>query len=308
MVFVIKVNPAIVHLLDGDFDGDQMFAILPLNKDSQEDLIKMDVGKFISENPQHFRPGKELKKHKSEKGWATDNIKELNQQIADIGKVSTNGQSLSYHDCINDGLEDGYLDNLNINREELKHITTGIYENDLIGEDETYNIIGAVKSYKLIKQNVAQFGALANAFMALAIHHTWNLCDEDKKKYLDIVGEFKHILCQDGLSAKHGNNKLNSTNGKLLQDMFYCTPDNKLKTREEYEQVLKDINLSEKVIKTILDLFWCEPLTGINKRLNEIVSTYRITRRGTDISLLENMINIKNEQSLQAKMILKGGE
>ena len=300
--YSIKVNPAVVHLFDGDFDGDQAYVILPLTNKSQSDLVNMDVYNFIRSNPEHFRPGKEFKKFKPEK-WATENLDKLNRQIADICKMYTNGQSLSYHDCLNDGRSDGYLDALGIDHEELVRITQGIYEDNLIKEDDQFGISGAVRSYKLIKQNVAQFGALSNAFLALAIHHTWNIPQNEKLKYLDLVAQFKHILCQDGLSAKHGNNRLNAITGKILQDMFYRTPENKLENLHEYKTILESINLPEKISDTILNLFWKDPIVGINKILNNIVPTFRITRRGTDISLLENMTEQNNEKSIQSIML-----
>lgn len=299
----IKLNPAIIHLFDGDYDGDQVYCILPINKESQYDLINMDIFTFIRNNPSHFRPGKEFKKYKPS-NWATDDYDKLNQQINNVCKESTNGQSVSYHDCFDDGRNDGYFDKLNINIEELKRIACGIYIDELTSMESEFGITNAIQSYKLIKQNVAQFGALTNAFVALAIHHTWNFDFNDKQKFLDIVTEFKHILCQDGLSAKHGNNRLNAKIGRTLQDMFYNSPNNILKTKEEYEKILKDINLSDEIIKTVMGLFWNEEkIIGVNFILNKCVPTYRITRRNTNIGLFEEMINIENENSIQSMML-----
>lgn len=301
---VVKINPVVHHLLDSDVDGDAWVIFLPLNKESQQDLIKMDVFNFICENSEHFKPGKEFKKYQPEQGWATNNFDILNMQIKHVAKQSTNGLSISYHDLVNDGKEDGYFNNTNVNREELKKIALGITQNDLMSDDDSFSISGAVRSYKLIKQNVAQFGALSNAFVALLINNTWDIEPKLQQECLDKITMFKHILCQDGLSAKHGSNKLNADTGKILQDMFYNTPDNKLKTLEEYKMILKDINIPEDIIKLVMNSFWHEPITGINKILNDIVPTYRITRRNTDIGLLDNMCNINNEKSIQAEMII----
>jgi hypothetical protein len=86
--------------------------------------------------------------------------------------------------------------------------------------------------------------------------------------------------------------------------MFYRTQDNKLETREEYYNLLKSINLPEKVIEFVLNIFYKEPLIGINKLLNECSPSYRITRRGTDIGLLDNISKLKDEQSIHAKLII----
>lgn len=301
--YSIKINPAIVHLFDGDFDGDQAYVILPTHKYSQQDLINMDVYKFIRENPDHFRPGKEFKKYKPN-SWNTNNYNSLNQQINNICKISTNGQSLSYHDCLDDGKSDGYFDGLNINKKELRIITNGISEIELCSNESEFGITNAIQSYKLIKQNVAQFGALTNAFIALAIYHTWDFELKDRTKFLDLVAEFKHILCQDGLSAKHGNNKLNADIGKLVQDAFYNTPDNKFTKKEEYINLLRSINLSEEIINTVMGLFWQDDrIEGINRILNNIIPSYRITRRATDLGMLENMTKIRDEKSIQAMML-----
>lgn len=302
---VIKLNPAVVHLMDGDFDGDQVCIILPLSKESQQDLINMDVYKFIRENSDHFKPKKEFEKYKPE-SWDLDNFDILNHQINEVYKKSTNGQSISYHDLYDDEKNDGYFNNLNINKNELKKIANGIYEDELINGDENISISGAVRSYKLIKQNVAQFGALANAILTLTVYSTWDLPFKEKQKYLDLAAKFKHILCQDGLSAKHGNNKLNSKNSKILQDMFYRTPDNKLETKDEYKNVLLEIGLTEEIVNFVLNLFWREPLIGINKLLDNLSPTFRITRRGSDISLLDNMVICKDEKSLNSRMLIGG--
>lgn len=280
---------------------DQVFCIAPIDKKSKEDLIKLDVFNFIKENPKHFKPGKELKKYKPE-NWKTNNLEELTNQINNISKISTNGKSISYHDLFDDGKSDNYFDGLNINREELQLIASGIYEEDLRSNKDKISVGDAIRSYKTIKQNVAQFGALSNAFMSLAINKVWNIEMPEKQKYLDMVAEFKHTLCQDGLNAKHGNNKLTCSIGKTLQDMFYRTKTNKIETYSEYKSILLSINISEEVCNFILDLFWRDPLIGINKLLDKLVPTYRITRNTSDIGLLENMIN-NNEKSIQFNML-----
>lgn len=299
----IKTNPAMIHIMSGDHDGDLLHVVLPTTKEGINDLIKMDIFQCIKENIVEFSPGKEIGKHAPEE-WS-NNPDVLAMQLDKIRRDSTNGQSISYHDLLGEP-GTSYFDNTNVDREELAHFSHGITKEEVVDFTKD-NVLGtttrdAVRAFRIIKGLTPKAGAVSNALMSLAIAKTWDWGDRGTE-IVRRVAHAKHIFCQDGLSAKHGSSTMEIANELFAG--FYRSENNVLETREEYRASMLKFGLPEEDADAILEIFWNDPPVGVTEQLIELTPHYMATRRTAGVGLFQNMLQNKNERSLHKTFLDK---
>lgn len=306
--YVIKLHPAVVHMFDGDFDGDTAHVAIPIQKKSREDLVKMDVLQFIINHPEEFRPGKEIAKYKDFE-WAQSSA-ELKYQLELIRRRSTNGSSISYRDIV-DMNKTGYFNGTKVDRKELSYFGRGLEEEEVSGlsnpQDPSIKGVStrdAVRDYRTIKTLVPKSGGLSNSLMALALSKLMDKCAEEPGaiEKLKKIAHAKHILCQDGLSAKHGTNKI--VEADRLYGAFYDSKDNELTSEEDYVDCMRSFGLPAEDIEAVMDIYWTGEPVNINEVLVHIATHYVFTRRGANLGNFEDAVEIGTEEkSLQKEFL-----
>lgn len=306
----MKVQKYQIKSWYGNRLGDTCHVAMPLNKKSHEDMVKMDAIQFICKYPSEFRPGKEISKYQNT-DWAHDEAI-LKYQIEAIRRRSTNGKSISWHDLM-DRNQPGYFDGTNVDRDKLAYLSLGITKDEMLGLKEAddpqvknISIGDAVRDYRTIKTLVPRFGGLSNSLMVLAIARVKKQLEE-KPELMEVirrVAHAKHILCQDGLSAKHATNQIK--NSDKMHRAFYRTKFNDIETEEEYRQVMTDFGLPKEDIDAIMLIFWSENPENINQILRVLAPHYLATRRGATLDTFETIVdNCEQEVSLQRDFLEK---
>lgn len=306
----IRVHPAVTNMFDGDFDGDTCHIIIPTSEEAITDLPKMDVLAFITAHPREFNPGKEIKMYKRE-DWSMD-PNTLAMQIDQVKNDSTNGKSISYEDLLDSKKQDSYFQGTKVNREELAHFSRGVSKDEVIGKCPSINgssTRDAVRAYRMIKGLTPKSGAISNSLMTLAISKTWNWVKDKKLELIQKVAHAKHVLCQDGLSAKHGKNQ--TATAEVIYGAFYRSAFSKVETREEYKNCLTEFGIPEDDAEAVLEVFWKDPPVNINDQIKEVAPHYALTRRSAKPSSFEDCVEVEKEENLQTQFLselFKGGE
>lgn len=303
----VKIHPAVVNMMDGDFDGDMLHLAIPVSEAGINDLRKMDAIEFICNHPSEFRPGKEFAKYR-EAEWSRDSAI-LKYQVEQIRRKSTNGMSISYKDLL-DKNKEGYFTNTSVNRENLAQFSNGISQSNVFSIGNSNLVRGgtisdAVKDYRTIKSFVPKSGGLTNSLMALAISKfkdRVNIEGSTAMSLIHTIAHAKHILCQDGLSAKHGSNSMD--NADKLFAGFYRTFVNVLETEKDYRNAMADVGLHTADIDAIIEIYWTNDPENINDMLKVLAPHYLLTRRSASFASLEDVVtNYKTDSSLQKDFI-----
>lgn len=300
----IKVNPAIVHLFHGDFDGDTLSIVMPSSREALEDLPKADAMQCIMDNPADFKPGKEIGKYKKEQ-WSRDKAI-LMFQIRDIARRSTNGSSLSYEDLL-DPTKACYFDGMKVNRERLTHIAKGLTKEEIFGQipsEFSMSIDESIRDHRIIKFFTPKSGALSNSLMTLVIGKFMDKIKKDPSliSIVHKIAEAKHILCQDAISAKHGVHKTREVT--RLYDALYCSNTNSVKTEGDYRRLMEELDLPKAVIDAIIEVFWKDEPENINEMLRKLAPTYLLTRRGAKFNSIEDVLeHYDQEHSIQKEFV-----
>jgi hypothetical protein len=304
--YSIRVHPGIINMMDGDFDGDVLNIVCPISKEAIEDLPKMDVLQFINRHPEEFNPSKEIAKYQDGEWSLNQDV--LENQINKIKEESTNGKSISYHDLLDPEYPGSYFENTKVDRKELASFANGISEEKLLGMEETdisgATVEGAVESQRTIKGLTPKCGAIANNIMTLAIAKTWDWDEKDKLRVLHSIARIKHILCQDGLSAKHGTNTIKGVDA--LFDAIYCTQKNQLETESEYVECITSFGIPEADAVLMASIFWMDigdKPVNINKQLSYYAPSYLMTRRFATPGHLEYCLINPAEKNLHVMFL-----
>ena len=160
----IGISPLIIGSLDGDFDGDALFAMFPTDNESYKDLAKLkpDIHKVITPSKMIFDvdPEKANEEIRNRIGWAS---------------------------TFDDNHESDILKN--------PELYANLY-NGMSPEERFAECLKAAKDFEVIKDGTARTGALGLSFIFSR--------KPEQKHLIDAAMELYHVLAQNTLDAKAG--------------------------------------------------------------------------------------------------------
>lgn len=305
---MIKINPLVAHLMDADYDGDLIHIVFPLSEQAMKDLHDMDPLVYIDKYPEEFHPGKEAAKYGGE--WTSD-ANSIHVKTKSVRNVSTNGKSISYLDLMEENYTDSYFDGTKVNRKELAYFSKGVDLDEIISRKDPsdpdvkgFSVKDAIRSYRTIKSLVAKFGEFSNLLITIAIARTKPLVDSGKDNYREIVtmiARVKHILCQDGLSAKHGSNKVESAD--RIQKVFFSPEETT--TKKDYIECLTEFGVPDKEANAVTELVWNDPPISIREYAKSLCPSYFLTRPTANIDILDMLVDSYPNDNGLVKMFIE---
>lgn len=274
----VGINPLVVNLFDGDFDGDTVHLWMPLTPEAKKEVREiLPVSNLLSMS----KPGKEFK------GIVLD-PKNSAQQSRDIMHVFMEGEllgkSCTWRDLIGEGKDTGYYSG--IKKAEFDQFASWARGEHGISFDKQSE---AMLDYRIIKVGVARAGGLSNSIQAMCLAYVWNWKDQDKASTkMRLVGDLKHALCQEMLDAKHGGKT--EQHLETLAQMFYAPDSCEFTTAKEYKQfMIENANLPEEPVNFVIDIFFklCNPPQNINDVCKKVNPAFVMTRRQGDMNLMD---------------------
>jgi len=273
----VGINPLIVNLFDGDFDGDTVHLWMPLTPEAKKEVREiLPVSKLLSMS----EPGKEFK-------GVVLNPQNSAQQSRDIMNVFMEGEllgkSCTWRDLIGEGEDTGYYSG--IKKSEFDQFASWAKGEHGISFDKQSE---AMLDYRIIKVGVARAGGLSNSIQAMCLAHVWSWKDQEQASAkMRLVGDLKHALCQEMLDAKHGGKT--EQHLETLTQMFYAPDNCDFTTAEEYKEfMIENANLPEEPVNFVVDVLFgfCNPPENINEVCKRVNPLFTMTRRQGDMNLL----------------------
>lgn len=294
-VNAVGMNPLVVNLFDGDFDGDTVHIWMPTNPGVRAEMSNI----LAVENmlPQSS-PSKEFK------GVQLDSdIQIANSTASKIReKFNFSGHSITWKDLVDTDGGTGYYASVDQSQfETMRQWARGEYP------DSFKHDVDACMDYRIIKGGVARAGGLSNSIVTMCLTEAWKQHETDIEgavAKMKLVGDFKHALCQDMLDAKHGDTDEDQL--AFISRMFYG-PRFEYQTRKEYKSVLMDmINIPDKetrrkAVEHVVDTYFNNCEAGVPENINNVVARmnphYVLTRKQAKIAHLQQFKPITNMHS-----------
>ncbi len=292
------INPLVVNLFDGDYDGDTVWLWMPISAPARADLQKLKVERLFPLS----EPGKELKGVK-----LSEDPMKFSSEARDVFKVFTEGpylgRSCTWRDLVGRPGGTGYYDDLT--KEQRKEFSVWATGESI---DDYPSHVQAMCDYRIIKGGVARAGGLSNSFMNLCLAFVWSWQDQEKaEKVMRTVADVKHTLCQEMLDAKHGEKDEDDL--EVLSKMFYRSPDCPYDTKDEYKEFMKTAGLPEAGSNFIVDVFfsYADPPENINHLLADVNPFFMLTRTQASIPMLDKFVELskKKETSLHSMFMCR---
>ena len=265
------MNPLVVNLFNGDFDGDTVHVLMPSTAEGRADLPKMSIEKLFPIS----KPGKELKGL----SLPTDGGRASLVSSATLAAFTEGellGFSCNWKDLVGKEGGTGYYNDTD--KAQMASFTGWARgEHHSLFEDQSE----AMLDYRIIKGGEARAGGLSNSIQAMCLAKVWDDPDQEKaSEQMRLVGDLKHALCQAPLDAKHGG--VSEENFQTLSTMFYNPPMAPFSTKEEYRAfMVEKMELPAKSVDFVLNTFFgfSNPLKNINEVLQDVNPQFVLTRR-----------------------------
>jgi hypothetical protein len=190
----ININPAIVKMLDGDFDGDTGIALMPVTKEAQEDIKRFGIEKHLS----HLITNKDL-----EGFTVKDTIRENDLSI----------QRWYFH---NSGISEDKKDIRKRYGEKKATMFLKLYNADLTQKELFEMQVDSAVEFSYMKSATANAGNIGNLLRNLMFRPYGRLG-------IKIASHVYHVLAQAGLDCKNS-----MTDRKDLEKAFRAFRDFKM--------------------------------------------------------------------------------
>lgn len=255
-----KVSPLILHLLDGDLDGDTEKHIPAFTKDMIKDFKQFLPSRLIENDPGIWKPGKEFEDVKPD-------------YLSIVERASrTNGLSSNLFNLEKTEGSENIIDTIFTDFMKLENIVL----------EQMYT----ARDFWYIKNQVARAGALGSDIRIVSMK-----LSDDINKGEKYGSEFYHLLAQDALNAKH---REHSVSEYIIHELR--KDHDKINTKK-VRSLLLELNCSADVLKNVYKII--KYLKANKISLSELVDTfpyYKATRSSASVESLYNLVQLQEKE------------